>query len=273
MYLNDVENRSQRCFSSQPAGQSRYFHKPTVAELNAVLATAAFVTVQGTDFAAAVATNGANGTKLNIRASAAAPFTQVTVTSNAALPKATLVADLNISFINAGLPLRARLAGVGGAGNLQVTIDTTVGGPDAHIEISAGVPSAATLQTVVGLAVPGITNGITGTILTTVGVGGVYPTATTIDVSTAHLLSLSTFALMTAAQKAAVVAAIADYVAPSLVETGPALLSFVYGNLSKMRVATFHPGGLKPGTTTFVGLPAGICAAITAADGVTAFTV
>ena len=40
LYLDDVENSSQRNFSSQPAGQSKYFHKPTDAELTALLVAA-----------------------------------------------------------------------------------------------------------------------------------------------------------------------------------------------------------------------------------------
>lgn len=272
MYLNDVENRSQRNFSSQPAGQSRYFHKPLAAEMDVALATTAFVTILSTDFAAAVNTSVLpTDNKLNIRASSTAPFVQIAVTSGAAVAKATIVNDLNLAFINNALPLHARLSGAGP--NLQVTIDSTIGGSNAFIEIDAAVPAAATLQVILGFAVPGTTVGISGATLLTVGPGGVYPTALTIDVSSAHLLTLSTFALMTAAQQAAVIAAIADTVAPSLIETGPVLLSFVYGNLSKMRVATFHPGGLKPGTANFVGLPAGICAAIVANDGVTPFVV
>lgn len=37
IYLDDVENTSQRDFSSEPAGQSRYFKHPTDAQLQAIL--------------------------------------------------------------------------------------------------------------------------------------------------------------------------------------------------------------------------------------------
>jgi hypothetical protein len=37
LYLSDVENTSQRNFSSEPIGQSRYFKKPTDAALIAIL--------------------------------------------------------------------------------------------------------------------------------------------------------------------------------------------------------------------------------------------
>lgn len=150
VYLADVENRSQRCFSSEPYGQSRYFHKPLNAELIAI------------------------ESKYGI--------SQVT------LPVATLKA-------------------------------------------------------------------------------AIYPTPTTIDVSSATIQALAGIVALAAPQKAAITAEIQDLVAPKLVETGPVLLSFVYGNLSKLRSGSFQPGGSR------VGLPAGIGVAVVANDGVTPFTV
>jgi len=345
LYLDDVENRSQRCFSSEPAGQSRYFHKPTNAELLAALVSAANLTIRGTDVAATVDTTVANGTKLNIKTSAAAVFTQVTVTSGAAVTKATIVANLNAAFAAAGLGLVARISGT-----LQVTIDTTAKGPTAYVEISAASPSAAALQTVLGLAVAA-TSGLTVLALKAVvyvgvtavagqtGAAGVYAAADgvkatltgltgmqasdvgkaltitgavppgnngtfritdfvsatsvkiansdgvvdagvvtwteyvtlSVNVSAATLNALSTFALMTAAQQTALDTAIADTVAPSLVETGPALLSFAYGKLSKLSSAAFIPGAPQVATELRVGLPVGAAAAIVANDGVTPF--
>jgi len=347
LYLDDVENRSQRCFSSEPAGQSRYFHKPTNAELLAALASSANLTIRGTDVAATVDTTVANGTKLNIKSSASAVYTQVVVTSSATLAKTQVVAELNAQFLNAGLGLVARISGTN-----QVTIDTTAKGPSAYVSISAGSPSAAALQTVLGLAVA-TTVGLTVAALKAVvyvgvtavagqtGAAGVYSAADgvkatltgltgmqasdvgkcltisgatpafnngtfritdfvsatsvkiansdaavdaglitwteyvtlSVNVSAATLNALSTFALMTAAQQAALDAAIADTVAPSLVETGPVLLSFVYGKLSKLSSAAFIPGAPQVATELRVGLPVGHAAAIVANDGVTPFTV
>lgn len=256
LYLSDVENTSQRNFSSEPKGQSRYFHKPTDAELLTVLNGIASLTIRGTDVAASVDTTVANGTKLNIRTSPTASFTQVLVSSNAALAKTTIVTQLNADFVAAGLGLVARISGTN-----QITIDTTAKGPNAYVEISATLPSAGALHTVLGFTA-GATTGLSVAALKT----AVYPTATTVNVSTATIAALSSFSLMIPATQAALVLAIADAVAPRLVETGQALLSFAYGALSKLRSATFQPGGAR------IGLPAGIAAAIVADDGSTPFT-
>ncbi len=145
--LDDVENSSQRCFSSQPVGQSRYFTKPTDAQLTALL-------------------------------------------------------------------------------------------------VGAGV-SASNLAALKAAA---------------------YPTSTTVDVSAATLGAVTGIVGLGAGPKAILVAKIADLIAPSIVETGPALLSFVYGKLSKLRSASFRPGGDR-GIVV-----AGIAAAIVTDAGGTAFT-
>ena len=257
LYLDDIENASQRCFSSEPVGQSRYFHKPTDAELSAVLAAKANLTVLGSDTAATVATNGSNQTKLNIKTSASAAFTQVVVTSGATQTKASIASDLNAAFAAAGLGLVARVTAA-----TKIAIDSVTGGPNAYINIDASSPSTAALQTQLGLST-GATVGLTLAALKT----AVYPTAVTVNVAPATIEALSTFVNMTTAQKAALDAAIADLVAPSLVETGPVLLSFVYGKLSKLKSALCQPGGAR------AGLPAGIAVAIVANDGSTVFSV
>lgn len=257
LYLSDVENKSQRNFSSQPKGQSRYFTKPTDAQLATMLATVAFLTKLGSVGAATFNTAGtANGTKLNIKTASAQPFTQITVSSGAAVPIATIVADLNRGFTNAGLGLRARADATN-----HVAIDTTAKGPSAYLEISAASPSAGALHTVLGLATAAL-NGLTVSALKAV----VYPTAVTINVSSAAILAIPTFSLMASADQTALVTAIADMVAPRLVETGFALRSFAYGVISKVIGATYQPGGAR------IGLPIGIGAAIVKDDGSTPFT-
>lgn len=257
IFLNDVESRSQRCFSKEPPGQTTYLHKPTSAELLAVMNSYANLTLQGTDANATVDTTVANGTKLNIRTSSTAAYTQVTVTADAALAKTQIVTELNAAFVAAGLPLLARISGTD-----QLTIDTTTKGPDAYVAVSAASPSAGALHTVLGIAAAA-TSGLSVAALQ----AAVYPTSVTIDVSTATINALSTFSLMEATALAALDAAIADKVAPHLVETGMALLSFAYGNMSKMRSASFRPGGSRS------GIPAGIAAAILADDGSTPFSI
>lgn len=255
--LDDVESSSQRNFSSEPAGQSRYFVKPSDVQLTTTLAGHAYVTKQGSNNAATVDTTGANGTKLNIRTSSTAAYTQVTVTSNAALAKTVIVTELNAAFAAAGLGVKARISGTN-----QLTLDTTAKGPSAYLEISASSPSTGALHTVLGLATTAV-SGLSVSALKT----AVYPSSTTVDVSSATITALSTFSLMVSADSTALVKAVADVVAPSLVETGPALLSFVYGKLSKLKSASFQPGGSR------VGLPAGVAAAVVDDDGSTGFSV
>ena len=146
-YLDDVENSSQRNFSSEPKGQSRYFHKPTDAELTKALT------------------------------------------------------DAGVSSSNLG-----------------------------------ALKTAA------------------------------YPTATTVDVSSATLSAVSGISSLGSGPKAALVAVLQDMIAPSLVETGPVMLSFAYGKISKMRVAGYQPGGAR------IGLPAGIAVAVVENDGSTPFS-
>ena len=214
------------------------------------------LTLQGSDTNANVDTTVANGTKLNVRTSATGVFVQVTVTSNAALPKTTIVTELNAAFVAGGIGLTARISGTN-----QLTIDTTAMGPDAYVEISAATPSAAALHTVVGLAAAA-TSGLSLAAWRT----AVYPTATTIDVSSATILALSTFTLLTTADQTALVDAVADLIAPEIIETGAALLSFAFGIMSKAAAATFQPGGAR------IGLAAGPALAILQDDGVTPFT-
>lgn len=257
LYIDDIEDSSRRNFSSQPKGQSRVLRRPVDADMNAILAATALVTVRGANVAATVDTTGANATKLNIKTSAAAAYTQVTVTSNAALAKTTIVAELNAGFRNAGLGLVARISGTN-----QITIDTTVGGPGGYISISAASPSVGALHTTVGLTAA-TTSGLSLAALRT----AVYPTATTIDVSSATLLALSTFSLLASADQTALVEAVADLVAPAFSETSLVLLSFVNGVFGKAAAASFQPGGSR------IGLTAGPALAILADDGSTPFTV
>ncbi len=261
VYLHDVENSSQRNFSSEPAGQSRYFHMPTSAELLSVLNAGAVVTIRGSNTASTVDTTVSNGTKLNIRTSTTGPYTQIVVTSSATAAKTQLVTDLNAGFATAGLGLVARISGTN-----QITIDTTATGPTAHVQISASSPSTGAFHTVVGLSAASTTGVSVATLKS-----AVYPSATTIDVSGATIAAVGSWTLMASGPKAALVKAVADLVAPSLVETGPVLLSFAYGELSKLVSASFAPGASDDSLGVSRSLPAGIAAAVVADDGSTPF--
>jgi len=257
VYLSDVENRAQRCFSSEPAGQSRYFAKPSDAEFLAVLNEYGATALKGNNSSASVDTDPSN--TLRVRTTAGAAFTVITVTALNSCPKATIVADLNTGFTNAGLNLQAVLQ------SNQVIIKTTgaSNGPDGYIELDS-VGNGSTLNSVLsnawnsGVSVSGVT---VSSLKSTV-----YPSSTTVNVSSGQIDNLSQFAALPTADLANLVDAVADLVAPRLVETGPVLLSFTYGILSKLTDSTFQPGGAR------VGLPAGVAAAVVEDDGSTPFT-
>jgi hypothetical protein len=158
--LDDVENSSQRNFSSEPAGQSRYFHAPTDAELTAVLAKYGITTTT--------------------------------------------------------LPL-------------------------------------ATLRTAV--------------------YGGATAPYASVNVASATLIALAGISALAATPQAACVADLQNLIAPSLVETGPVLLSFVYGKLHKLSNTSFQPGSPNAATIARLGYSAHAAVACVANDGSTPFVI
>ncbi len=263
IYLADVENRSQRNFSSQPAGQSRNFGKPTDAQILALLNTYAVLSAKGNNTSATSNTTGGNNV-LKIRTSTSAAFTSITVTSNASLPKAQLASELNTAFANAGLALKATVLSGGDANKVQIDTVAPNAGPNAHLEIDT-TSNGSTLNAAIHSSWAVSPPNLSGASVSTVK-AAVYPTASTVDVSSGTITGLSTFASLQSAAQTALVTAVQDLVAPSLVETGPVLLSFAYGQLSKLRSSSFRPGGAR------VGLPAGVAVAIVENDGSTPFT-
>lgn len=261
-YLDDVENTSQRDFSSQPGGQSRYFKKPTDAQFLATLNARAVLSALGNNGSTTYNTS-ANHT-LRIRTSAAAAFTAIEVTAGVGTAKSLIATQLNAAFVAAGLPVVATYFSSGALSG-QIQLDTVApnSGPSAYLELdTAG--NGSTLNVAIGSTwdvSPPVLSGLSVAALK----AAVYPTSVTVDVSSATVAALSTFASMQAVPKAALLAAVADLVAPKLVETGLVLLSFAYGKLSKISKAAFQPGGARS------GLPAGIAAAIVQDDGTSVF--
>lgn len=254
VYLADIENRAQRCFSSEPPGQSRYLAKPSDADLKEVLDTYAFLSLYGSNNAATVDTSmGAN--ELLIKVKATDSFTTISVTENAATAKTLIRDEINTQLEAAGLPLVARLAG----NRLIIDSTGTNSGPGAYIAID--IDANSTLNPVVGFTAGALSGLSVAALKAAVYAGG------SVDVSDATITALSTFQYLTTAAQDDLVAGVADLVAPSLVETGPVLLSFVYGNLSKYNAADFQPGGDR------VGLPSGAAVVCLEDDGSTLFSV
>jgi len=131
MFIQDLEQTSQRNFSSQPPGQTRYIEYPTSNELTSVLNQYAFLSALGASASDPLTISGSNDT-LNVFSSASVSST-ITVT-HAAYSAAALAAYLNAQFLNLGLLFVASVQGG------QIQIDTVA-------PASPYVPSFATAYT------------------------------------------------------------------------------------------------------------------------------
>lgn len=259
IYIDDIENTSQRNFSSQQKGQSRYLKKPTDAEITAFLTEDAVVPVSttGTDTAATVDTSS-NDT-LRIRRGASDAYVVVTVTSGATTAKTVIANDLNLAFLNQGLPF---VASVGASNELIIKSKAPNTGPSGRLQIDT-VANGSTLSTAVGFNVAGvIVSGVTTAAFKAV----VYPTSTNIDVGTASLTALFSTSELEVPELEILIEQTQDFIAPRFVETGMVLRSFSSGVISQLSSPDFQPGGDRGNLT------AGTAAAVLADDGVTIFT-
>jgi hypothetical protein len=184
---------------------------------------------------------------LKIRTSTASPFTTITATAGGAVTAAQLAADLNKKFKAAGLAITA---------SYDVTnhmIFTTVfpaAGPGSVVSIDTAA-NGSTLTNLLGSWTAGFVNAA----------------ATGVFVDSATLNKLGTWTSMQTAHQTTFYTAIRDLICPRFVETGPVLLSYVYGEFSKLRSQSFQPGGAR------IGLAAGPAAQFLVDDGSAVFTI
>lgn len=265
LHLGDLLSRNQYPYASQVAGQSRVIRKPSDAEIASAISSYISLspaTLTATDTDAAVDTT--TDDTLRVSVDGGATFTDIVVTAGGAIAKTVIRDDLNTEFASASLNLIADIVGTN-----QIRIRTTSPdlGPGTYVGIDT-VGNGSTLSTAIGFAAGGVSDTIGSlTTLQAAIVAAVYPTATTIDVSSATIIAVDpAFAGLSSDDQAALVLAIADTIAPKLIETGYAQLSFVSGKMSKMKVAGFRPGGVR------AGKPAGIAIAVVEDDGSTAYS-
>jgi hypothetical protein len=100
LYLDDVENTSQRAFSSSPPGQSRYFEPSSFNAALSVLNEWAFLSVLGSAAVFPLTLTGANNT-LTVKTTAAAGTTMVIPTG--AYTAAQLATAINAALAANGL--------------------------------------------------------------------------------------------------------------------------------------------------------------------------
>ena len=136
IYLDDVENTSQRDFSSQPPGQSRYFEYPSNNQLTSVLNQYAFLSLLGSGASYPVSiTTGSNDT-LFIQTSSAAAGTTSLVVPAGSYSAAAMVATLNPLFVNNGLQVVASVQG----GQIQLDTIAPSNVTPSFASVYAGVP-------------------------------------------------------------------------------------------------------------------------------------
>ena len=216
LYTSDVESRVQRNFSSMPPGQSRDLYKPSDAAILALLNQQAVISLVGTVAALTFTTNTVPGVDdvIGIKTAAANGYTNITVTSGAAVPGATIANDLNAGFKTNGLNLKATYL-TSGANVNKIQIDTVApdAGPSAYLKVNAGG-----LATILGLSATAITGVSLATFkaaayINTVTTGSCVtagPYAIVLGVSDGLRIRTSTsapFTVITAAAGAAVTAA------------------------------------------------------------------
>ncbi len=262
VYLSDLENTSQRNFSSEPPGQSRYVSRPSDDKLSDALVDGGYVVnARGTNNAATKDTNPANA--LLIRVVPTGQFTSITVTAGDTQPVATVVSDLNSAFSAASLPLEASFVSTG-----MVQIQSTVKGSNSYIGIN---PTGSTLAPILGFPTGMVVAGLTPTDLR----NAVVPSGTSINVSPGNIGGLSsspgyTGALITnlpTGTQLSIIGAVQEAVAPRVIDTGRALLSFDRGVLADLRDSSFQPGGARS------GVAAGAAVVVVEDDGVTPKTI
>lgn len=123
IYLDDVENTSQRDFSSQPPGQSRYFEFPSNTTLTSVLNQWAFLSNLGSAAVFPLTLTGGNNTLTAITV-LGGPTATLTIPTGVYATAAALAVAINAQFTNAGLGKSLVASSQGG----QIQIDTVAPG-------------------------------------------------------------------------------------------------------------------------------------------------
>jgi len=262
IFLADLETVSQRDPAIEPPGQTYYVSRPTTAELETVLASTvgAGATTQGSNISATFPlTIGAGTQTLKIRASAAAAYTVVLVPLAAYNTLADLVAGVNTVLVGTGFVARA------GVATGTFAIESTTYGVNSYLQVDSTI-GGSTFNTPAGF--------LAGGVVRTMPAAASYITACNpigaLDVSTATMngvgVGTNSTALAFIPALRGTQTALAQAIAPRIVETEVALRSFQVGNIAGFKSANFCPDSRR-----LPPLPSGPAIAVVQDDGVTAF--
>lgn len=262
VFLN-LEPISQYNPPTEPRGQEVYVSRPTVAEVTSVLAnatTGAGAIVRGADLTATfpITINAAND-DLKVRTSAAVGYTTVLVPNAIYATITTLIAAVNVALTGTGITAiqaagtnRLGLEGAHGVAS-YVGVDSVAGGSVANTPLGLG--AAALVRTM-----PSAADYITACL----------PVGGPLDVSVATINGVgagtNANALSLVPTTRGTQEALADAVAPQLVETPTVIDSFLTGQISELRNALFNPDSRRRPP-----LVAGAAATVVQDDGVTLF--
>lgn len=262
--LTDLETVSQYNPSTEPRGQERYIGRPTTTEVEAALAsstTGAGATIEGSDISGnfPITITGSND-DLKVRLTASGAFTTVLVAQAAYANITTFLAAINAALVGTGITARQ-----GTGSGQRVAIESNTRGVNSVIGIdSTGNGSVANTPLGFGASAIQRTMPSAATFITATN-----PVNGTLNVSTATINAVGSAtnsnALTLIPSGRGTVTAIAEAIAPRIIETAVAIDSWLVGEISEYRSASYNPDSRR-------GLPNGAAISIVQDDGSTPFT-
>ncbi len=265
VFLADLEPVSRYNPAIEPRGQERYVGRPTTDEIEVVLADAtegAGAVLNGSDISGSFPLTVTNGVDDDLKLRLAAtptPFVTYTIVAGGYATIADYVVAINAALGNAGITCRENVAGNGIAlesdtlgVNSFIENDNEAGGSNANVE--SGLVDGA-IRTMAPAA---------DFITDCLPVGG------PLDVSAATIIAVgsgtNTNALTLIPTTRGTIAAIAQALAPQLVETPAVLDSFLVGNIADLLSASYTPDSRR-----VPALSTGPAVEVVEDDGSTAF--
>jgi hypothetical protein len=240
IFLADVEPVSRRNVPVDPPGQERYIGRPTVAEVEAVLADStvgAGAVLEGSDIAGSFPLTITLGVDddLMLKTSSSASFSTYTIAAGAYTTLPLLLAAINTALAGSGITARA---GTGSGSRVALESDTK--GVDSYIENDT-VAHGSTANTGLGLADGAVRDMPTAATFITdcLPVGGPLDVSSTTVNAVGATTNANALGLIPSAR--GTVTALADALAPRLADTAAAIDSFLVGYLSEYRNASFNP--------------------------------
>lgn len=262
LQIDDLEQVSRHNPSTEPSGQERVVRRPTVAEVEAVLAdetSGAGAAIEGGTISFNLVV-GAGNDAIRLRTAASDAFVVYLIAQTTYTALADLVTAINVAISGSGITCAENRAGDG------IILESDTKGVDSYVE-SDTVANGSEANT--DLA---ITNGEVRTmvpaatlITDTLPVGGpLDASGATIEASGAATAASSLAPIPVAR---GTTEAVADAIAPQFFETAVFIESFQVGTISGFASASFNPDSRR-----VPPLADGAACEVVEDDGSTAFT-